>query len=113
MLRTSGQLKHVYPIVLPAYGQRHYIFIMAANIRGIVFSQWKILKEILNQVPCLLLTRTLGPSTESYNIYYQLMFTVDEVTIEWNGIRNSDHRIMLRSQLACHVVAHGIDLNIW
>lgn len=84
---------------------------MVDDIRGIVFSQLIMLKEMLNQVPCLLLTKTLGPSTENCNVYYQLMFTMDEMKIEWSGIHNLDHSIMLLSQLVCHMVAHGIDFK--
>lgn len=62
-----SQLKYIFSIPLPAYGQRNYNYIMAANIRGTIFSQWIIFKVILNQVPYLILPINLVPSTESCN----------------------------------------------
>lgn len=58
---NTGSTEIQFPTPPPAYGQGHDVYITAVNIRGTIFSQLIIFKELLNQVPCLCLILTEKP----------------------------------------------------
>ena len=58
---NTGSTEIQFPTPPPTYGQGHDVYITAVNIRGTIFSQLIIFKELLKQVPCLCLIHPEKP----------------------------------------------------